>query len=158
MRRPVAGRRRLAQLGEQQGEVGAQRAEAVEPAGPQPQVVAQDGDDRAVGRRRTAAGGAAEDERRGGGGRLLREPRLADPGFAREEQQAAGARACAVGRLGQPRALGVAPEERARQLGQPATGAGSGRTTTVSAIGTTSSAGIAEARAWARIASGLSPS
>ena len=43
-------------------------------------------------------------------------------------------------------------------LHETAAGAGSGRTTTVSTTGMTSSAGIGTVAAWARMASGLSPS
>ena len=53
---------------------------------------------------------------------------------------------------------GDSPEAIRAHAAASVTATGSGRTTTVSSTGTTSSAAITEAAAWARIASGLSPS
>jgi hypothetical protein len=80
-------------------------------------------------------------------------------------EQAARALSRAFNRLREARTFGLPADERASRVhvrslgpGQPATGAGSGRTITVSAIGTISSTGRSAAWAWRLIASGLSAS
>ena len=161
-RRPVAARRRLAELGQQQRQVPAQRPEAVEPVRAGAQESAQDGHQRAVGSDGGAAPRAAQHEHVRPRRELLGEPGLADAGLAAQEQQRAVAVAGPHERVGQQRALGLTTEERAASVhGEEAyapTGAGSGRTTTVSAIAKISSAGMSERRACSRMASGLSAS
>ena len=109
-RGPVAARRGLAELRQQQREVGAQRAEIVETARAAAQVVAQDGDERAVGSGRAAARRAAEHEDVRGGRGLPGEARLADAGLTGEEQQ--GAVAFAGAPRARPRAARARPHDR----------------------------------------------
>ena len=115
-RGPVAPRRGLAELRQQQRQVGAQRAEIVETARAAAQVVAQDGDQRAVGSGRAAARRAAEHEDVRGGRGLPGEARLADAGLTGEEQQGAVAFAGAPERVREQRALGLTTEERAASV------------------------------------------
>ncbi len=112
----VAARRGLAELRQQQREVGAQRPEPVEAVRAGAQVGAQHGDQRTVGSDGAAAGRAAEDEDVRGGRHLPGEPRLADAGLTGEEQQGAVAFAGAGERVRQQRALGLTTEERAASV------------------------------------------
>ena len=88
-RGPVGRAGRLAELGQQQREVAAQRADLREPAGMRAQVTAQHLHQRAVRRRAALHGGAAQDER----ARHLREhageARLADAGVAAHQHRRA---------------------------------------------------------------------
>ena len=110
-RRPLALGRGLAQLGQQQGEVGEERPALVERLRVGAQPRAQGGDDRAVGDGRALGRGAAQDES-GVGGRLFGEPALADAGLAAEQDDRAGALAGALDRLAEPGELGRPADER----------------------------------------------
>ena len=116
-RRAVARRGLLAELGEQQREVRAERPQPREGAGPEAQVRAQGGDDRAVGGDGAGARRAAQHEHARGGAGLVGEARLADAGLAGEEQQRARAAARALDGLAQLGELGVAAEERGSHSG-----------------------------------------
>ena len=104
----IAARARLAELGEEHGEVAAQRTAAVETAGDRSQVLAQRADDRAVGRPGRRRGAAQEAH---AGERLLGQPRLPDPGLAGEQEQAAAAGRGAIKRGAQSRPLELAADQ-----------------------------------------------
>ena len=116
-RRAVAAGRRLAELRDEQREVGAQRAEPVEPVRARAEVRAQDRDQRPVRRRAGAARRAAEDQRRRGlRSGLVGQPGLADARLARQQHERAAARQRVGGRAGEQRALGLTTEKRAASV------------------------------------------
>ncbi len=149
-----------------------QRAELAEAVGAGAEVGAQDGDDPPVGDRRALRRTCLEHPSVGVLGHRAHEVRLADAGVAGDEQHRSLTELGLVQGLRKLRALDLPPDERAARghghestsvlprggQDQLATGAGSGRTITVSATGMISSAGRPDASACARIASGLSPS
>ena len=104
-RRRVAGRRRVAELGEQQREVRAQRAEAVERGRVGPQARPQRGHHRRVRRRRAAAGAAREHECSRTGGQRGGEPRLSHSRLTGQQHERARAMIGAFQRLLEAREL-----------------------------------------------------
>ena len=165
-RRAVARGRRCAQLGKEHRQVRSQDVATIQTRGVHAQVRAQRGHHGAIRSGGAVARRPAQHESRGGLGHLRGEAGLPDPGLAAEQHDRARSPPRAIDGLRQPHAFGLTTDERAPHvhagsLGssiQPATGAGSGRTMTVSAIGTISSTGSTASRACSWMASGLTAS
>ena len=98
-RRAVGLRGRLAELGQQPREMGAQRPAGVQALRVRAQMRAQGGDERPVRRRAALRGGAAQDGRVRAPGQLGGQPGLAGTGLAGEQHD----RAAAVARGAQQR-------------------------------------------------------
>ena len=94
-RRPFALGGGFAELGQQQREVGEERAAVGERVGVGAQPRAQGGDDRPVGNGGAVGGGAAEDDRRRRLAASCGEAALADPGLAGEKQEIEPCPSCA---------------------------------------------------------------
>ena len=157
-RRAVAASARLAELGEQHGEVAAQRPAVVQAARDGAQVLAERSDDRAVGRT-GGRGRAADEPRRTVAQRRVGEPGLADPGLAGHEQQAAAAGRGFVERGSQTRPLELAADQHIASLRTAQTGSERGPVRSKTAVtSATRLAGKPPRLACSRITSALSAS
>jgi hypothetical protein len=126
-RGPVTGRRGAAELGQDQREVRAQRAQAGEAVRAELQVGPQRGGDRAVRRRGPLAGAAAQDQAARVLGQLVGEARLAHPRLAREQEDGAAPEPRPLHRAREPLALGRPADERAAIEHRRSVGAAGGR-------------------------------
>ena len=164
-RRTIGLRSRLAELRQDERQLVSQRAALVQALSVDPQQGAQSGHDRSVWR----CGALARPPPQHGcprfAGDVVDEAGLPDSGVACHQHDRAASQARLPQRLLEPASLVATPDENAagsharslgppaaqedrrRRRGQTATGAGSGRTMTVSAIGTISSAGMPAASA-----------
>jgi hypothetical protein len=109
----VAGCGRLAELGQQQREVGEQRAVAGQAVGVAAKIRAQSGDDRRVWRGAGACGMAAQHLGVGSLGQRLRKPRLADSGLAGQQDERPAAEARTIERGFELGELSLPADERA---------------------------------------------
>ena len=154
-RRAIALRSRLSELGQDQRQLVSQRAALVQALGVDAQQGAQSGHHRAVRRRRALACPPPQHGCPRFPGDVVDEAGLSHPGIARHQHERAASEARLLQRLLEPASLVATPDEDAagghapklRTGAQAATRSGSGRTITVSATGTISSAGMPDASA-----------